>query len=197
VLLAVLFSSILIYPNKIDMPDIYLIDKNVIAFSDGWTWKGDGYKEKFSLPYHFNMEETEPLVIKNTLPGNMPDGSVIAMKSNAQSVLVKIDGETVYDIGNDSSKFSGKDFGDFWAFIKTEAECKGKEIEISLFSQRAASHGFVPEIFIGSENALFGFIFLQNGFKNIFALVIPILGLILISGYFLLGNQNQLLHPCS
>ena len=45
VLLTVVFASIWIYPKIFDMPNIYLIDKNVITFSDGWTWKGDGYKK--------------------------------------------------------------------------------------------------------------------------------------------------------
>ena len=96
---------------------------------------------KFSLPYRFDIEKTEPLVIRNTLPDKLDDGSIIAMKSTAQSVVVKIDGETVYDIGNDNEKFLGRDFGDFWAFIKTKSEYEGKEIEISLFSNRAASQG--------------------------------------------------------
>ncbi|MGI6090844.1 MAG: hypothetical protein ACOYEL_05605 [Saccharofermentanales bacterium] len=114
VLLGVIFLSILIYPNILDMPNIYLLDRDVVTFSDGCTWKGDGYKENFSLPYRFDVEETEPLVIRNTIPGNLPDCSMIAIRSNTQSVLIKIDGETVYDVGNDSDKFLGRDFGDFW-----------------------------------------------------------------------------------
>lgn len=191
VLLAVIFASIWIYPKIFDMPNIYLIDKNVITFSDGWTWKGDGYKEKFSLPYRFDIEKTEPLVIRNTLPDKLDDGSIIAMKSTAQSVVVKIDGETVYDIGNDNDKFLGRDFGDFWAFIKTKSEYEGKEIEISLFSNRAASQGAASEVFIGSESALFRHIFLQRGLWNAFAPFIIVLGLILTFGYFFFGIYKE------
>lgn len=191
VLLAVIFLSILICPNILDMPDIYLIDKNKIDFSGGWTWKGDGYKDEFSLPYRFAVKKTEPLVIKNTLPGDLPAGSVMAMKSNMQSVAVKIDGKKVYEVGTDSDEFLGRDFGEFWACIKIEPEYEGKEIETSLFSHRTASHGSAPEVFIGSESAVFGQFFSQRGLWNVFALIILILGIITILAYFIFGIYKE------
>ena len=173
------------------MPDIYLVDRNVIHFSDDWTWKGDGYKERFSLPHRFDVEKTEPLVIRNTVPDDLPAGSIIAMRSNMQSVLVKIDGETVYDIGNDSDRFLGRDLGDFWAFIKTESKYEGKEIEISLFSNRAASHGSALEVFIGSKSALFGHIFSYRGCWHFLTPIMIILGLTVILVYFFFGIYKE------
>ncbi|MGI6726117.1 MAG: diguanylate cyclase domain-containing protein [Christensenellales bacterium] len=187
VLLAFIFISILVIPHIMDMPNLYLLDRNVIDFSDGWTWKGDGYEKKYSLPYHFDVKDSEPLVIRNTIPDDLPDGSVFATRSVAHSVVVKIDGKTVYEMGNDRDKYLGRDLGTFWAFIKTEPEHKGKEIEISLFSYRTVSHGFAYEVFIGSESALYAHLFMQNGLWNIFSPVLIFLGLFIILSYFIFG----------
>lgn len=187
ILLAVLFISILIVPYVLDMPDIYIIDNKLVNFSEGWTWKGDGYKGKYNLPYHFDVGKSESLVIRNTIPDDLAEGSFIAMKSITNSVIAKIDGETVYEIGTDGDKFLGRDFGMFWVFIKTKSEYKGKEIELSLFSNRAATQGFVSEVFIGSESALYANIFFQKGLWNIFSIVLFILGAMIIISYFLFG----------
>ncbi|HHT14710.1 MAG TPA: GGDEF domain-containing protein [Clostridiales bacterium] len=187
-LLTFIFLSIVIIPHVMDdMPNLYLIDRNVIDFSDGWTWEGDGFKKEYSLPYHFDVEDSEPLVIRNTIPEDLPDGSVFATRSVAHSVVVKIDGETIYEMGNDRSQYLGRDLGTFWAFIKTEPEHKGKEIEISLFSYRTVSHGFASKVFVGSESALYAHLFTQNGLWNIFAPVLILLGLLIIFAYFVFG----------
>lgn len=191
VLLAFIFLSISIIPHIMDMPNLYLLDRKVVNFSDGWTWKGDGYEKKYSLPYHFDVENSEPLVIRNTIPDDLPDGSVFATRSVAHSVVVKIDGETIYEMGNDREKYLGRDLGTFWAFIKTEPEHKGKEIEISLFSYRTVSHGFASEVFIGSESALYAHLFMQNGLWNIFSPVIISLGLFIIFAYFVFGIYKE------
>ncbi|HHU02787.1 MAG: diguanylate cyclase [Christensenellales bacterium] len=191
VLLAFIFLSISIIPHIMDMPNLYLLDRKVVNFSDGWAWKGDGYEKKYSLPYHFDVENSEPLVIRNTIPDDLPDGSVFATRSVAHSVVVKIDGETIYEMGNDREKYLGRDLGTFWAFIKTEPEHKGKEIEISLFSYRTVSHGFASEVFIGSESALYAHLFMQNGLWNIFSPVIISLGLFIIFAYFVFGIYKE------
>jgi diguanylate cyclase (GGDEF)-like protein len=160
------------------MPDLYLVDKNVISFTEGWTWRGDGYKSSFSLPYHFDVSKTESLVIKNTIPENIPHGANITFKSYVQSVITKIDGEIVYEMGTDRDTFLGKDLGKFWVFIKLEPEHKGKEIEITLFSHRDALHGYAPEILISSKDALFAHNFSNTIWFNIFALFIVISGLL-------------------
>lgn len=174
-------------PSIVNMPDLYLIKGDVLNFSDGWTWRGDQYENKYSLPYHFNVGKSETLVIGNTLPDDLPAGSMLAMKSVANSVVVKIDGETIYEMGNDREKFRGRDLGTFWAFMKIEPQHMGREIEISLFSNRSASHGVAYEIFIGSEGALYGHLFMQKGLWNLFAPITIILGLTIILVYFFFG----------
>ncbi|HOF27060.1 MAG TPA: diguanylate cyclase [Clostridia bacterium] len=191
ILIAAIFISTFVLTDVLDMPNLYLIDREGVSFIDGWTWKGDGYKERYYLPHRFDVEKSEPLVIKNTVPDHFPAGSVIALKANVQSVVIKIDGETVYDIGNDRSKFMGRDLGNYWAVVKTQSEHKGKEIEISLFSHRAASHGFASEVFIGSESAFYGYLFAQHGLWNIFPPIIFILGIMIILTFFFLGMYKE------
>jgi diguanylate cyclase (GGDEF)-like protein len=191
ILIAAIFISTFVLTDVLGMPNLYLIDRDGVSFIDGWTWEGDGYKERYNLPHRFNVEKSEPLVIRNTVPDDFPAGSVIALKANVQSVVIKIDGETVYDIGNDRSKFMGRDLGNYWAVVKTQSEHKGKEIEISLFSHRAASHGFASEVFIGSESALYGYLFAQHGLWNIFPPIIFILGIMIILTFFFLGMYKE------
>ncbi len=105
ILIVLILFSLFYFTDALDMPNIYLIDGDVISFSNGWTWQGDGYREKFQLPYYFCCRRREPLVIRNKIPYDFPNGAKIALKSYMQSVVVKIDGETVYAVGNDNDKF--------------------------------------------------------------------------------------------
>lgn len=165
------------------MPDIYLVDRDVIYFADGWTWQGDGYQEKFHLPHYFDVGESEPLVIRNTIPEDLPHGAHIAIKSYMQSVIIKIDGETIYAAGHDSDKFLGRDFASFWAVADIAPEYKGKTVELTLFSHLSSSKGYASEPVIASGTGVLGHIFIQKGFiGNILPPLIIILGIVLIIG---------------
>lgn len=113
----------------------------------------------YQLPYHFDVNKTEPLVIRNTIPDDLPNGAKLAIKSYMQSVIVKIDGETVYAVGNDSNKFLGSYFAKFWAVADIEPEHKGKTVEFILFSNLSSSHGYVSEVIIASGTGLLRHIF--------------------------------------
>ena len=113
------------------------------------------------------------------------------MKSYRQSVVVKIDGETVYTMGDDDSRFPGKDFGNFWAVIDIEPEDRGKVIELTLFSHTPTSQGYAPEIFITSGTSLMLLVFLEKGFWNLIIMLVIILGFVLILAYFLTGFSKE------
>jgi len=182
ILIVLILFSLFYFTDALDMPNIYLIDRDVISFSNGWTWQGDGYREKFQLPYYFAVDEGEPLVIRNKIPYDFPNGAKIALKSYMQSVVVKIDGETVYAVGNDNDKFLGRDFSNFWAVIDIGPEHKGKTIEITLFSHLPSSRGYGPEVVIASGTGVLGHIFLVKGIGNVLAIFIIILGMVSIVG---------------
>jgi len=69
VLLAVIFFSLWFVPTVLDMPNLYLINEKVITFSDGWTWKGDGYADN-------NVYEDKKR-FRNTVPAKMPVGGSV------------------------------------------------------------------------------------------------------------------------
>jgi diguanylate cyclase (GGDEF)-like protein len=185
ILAIMMFFSIFFFTNALDMPDISLVDKDVISFSDDWTWQNNGYQEKFQLPYYFDVDKSEPLVIRNTIPDHLPNGAKLVFKSYMQSVIAKIDGETVYTVGHDSDKFLGKDFASFWAAIDINPEHKGKIIELTLFSNLPSSKGYASEIFITSGTGLLAHIFSVKGLWNVLSLAIIVLGFILIINCFL------------
>jgi len=180
VLSAVMLFSIIFFTDMLDMPDIYLVDRDVISFSDGWTWQGDGYQKKFHLPHYFDVDESEPLVIRNTIPDDLPNGAKIVIKSYMQSVIIKIGEETVYAVGHDSSKFLGRDFADFWAVADISPEHKGKIIELTLFTHVSSSRGYASKIIITSGTGLLGYIFFQKGLGNVLATIIIVLGIVSI-----------------
>jgi diguanylate cyclase (GGDEF)-like protein len=191
ILSAVVLFSVIFFTDILNMPNIYLVDRNVISFSDGWTWQGDGYQKKFHLPHYFDVGKSEPLIIRNTIPDDLPDGAKIALKSDMQSVEAKIDGETIYAMGHDSGKFLGKDFATFWAVIDIYPEQKGKVIELALFSHAPPSQGYASGIVIASGSGILAHIFLQKGLWNVLSIFIIVLGTILILAYFLTGIYKE------
>lgn len=185
ILIVMMVASLLYFTDALDMQNINLIDKDVYSFSEGWTWQGDEFKEKYSLPHYFDVDKTEPLVIRNTIPDELPNGAKIALKSYFNYVVAKIDGETVYAVGDDSDKFLGKDFGNFWAVIDISPEDKGKTVELTLFSHLPASKGYASEVVIASGTGLLGHIFMQKGAWNVLSLITILLGFVLVFGCIL------------
>ena len=175
-----MFASLLFFNDALDMPNIYLIDGDVFSFSQGWTWQGDGFQEQYSLPRYFDVKESEPLVIRNTIPDQLPHGAKLAVRSYMQSVVAKIDGETVYAMGDDSDKYLGKDFGNFWAVIDITPEDIGKTVELTLFSHLSTSNGYASEIVIATGTGLLGHIFFQKGAWNALSLITILLGVVVV-----------------
>jgi diguanylate cyclase (GGDEF)-like protein len=172
------------------MPDINLMDKEVRSFSQAWSRDGGGYTIEFNSPFNFEVKEGENLVIKNTIKDDINPGDVVAFKVYMQSVVVKIDGDTVYDIGTEYSKFLGRDFGSYWVFVDTVPEYVGKEIEITLFSHKPSYRGYAPEIFTGSRAAMLGYIYNQKGLWNILPFAITIAGAVIIVLSFISALHN-------
>ncbi|NLL92130.1 MAG: GGDEF domain-containing protein [Ruminococcaceae bacterium] len=191
VLALVMLFAILYFTDALNMPDIYLIDDDVSSFSGGWTWQGDNFQKKYSLPNYFDIEESEPLVIRNTIPDELPHGAKLAFKSYMQSVVAKIDGETVYAVGNDSDRFLGRDFSNFWAVIDIAPEDKGKTVELTLFSNLPASKGYASNAIIASGTSLLAHIFSEKGFGNVLAIFIIVLGMVSIAACILGRLYNQ------
>lgn len=187
ILVSLIIFSIFTFTSLFDMPDIHLIDTKVQSFSEGWTWSDGLNTFEFNLPHQLNIEKSENLIIKNTIPNDLNPGDVVAFKSYMQSVVVKIDGETVYEIGTDADRFLGRDFGSFWSFIETKPEYKGKEIEISLFSHRVPFHGYVPKVLTGSRTGMLHHIFNQKGMWNLLSFAIVIAGAAIILFHFFAG----------
>lgn len=176
--------SFLTFTSIFNMPDIYLIDTEIRSFSEGWTWNDGKSDIKIDLPHQINVGETETLVIRNTLPDDLKPGDTIAFKSYVQSVVVRIDNKTVYEMANGKNQFFGRDFDYFWVFVDTESEYKGKEIEISLFSYRAPLHGHAPEVIIGNRAGLLKYIFDLKGVWNILSFTVLVVGIFTILIYF-------------
>lgn len=191
ILSLLIIFSFLTFTSIFDMPDIYLIDTEIHSFSEGWIWNNGNKDIRIDLPYQINLGKTETLKIENTLPDNLESKDTIAFKSYMQSVVVKINNKTVYEIDYDESKFLGKDFDNFWVFIDIEPEHKGKEIEISLFSNRDALHGSAPEVIIGNRVGLLKYIFNLKGVGNILSFLIFIVGLATILIYLFAGTHKR------
>lgn len=191
ILAIIIFIFIFTFTDLFDMPNLYLIDDEIISYSGGWTLQDDDDQKRFDLPYYFNIDKSEPLVIRNIIPDHVPIGGKVVMKSYRQSVVAKIDGKTVYAMGEDESRFPGKNLGNFWAVIDIRPEDKGKVIELTLFSHTPTSQGYAPEIFITSGSSLFLLIFLEKGIWNLVIMLVIILGLVLIITYFLTGLSKE------
>ncbi|MGI6671293.1 MAG: GGDEF domain-containing protein [Christensenellales bacterium] len=190
-LFVLIICSILAFPAIFDMPDINLMDTEVRSFSEGWTWSDGKNALVFDLPYQIDVEKSESLIIKNTIPNDLNPGDVIAFKAYMQSVAVKIDGEMVYEMGTDADKFPGRDFGSFWSFVETKPEHKGKEIEIILFSHRAPFNGYASKILTGSRTGMLYHVFNQKGIWNLLSFAIAIAGIAVILLYFFAGFHKK------
>ena len=74
VLSVIVIFSLFNFTNLFDMPNLYLIDDEIISYSDGWTLQDGDDQERFHLPHYFDIGQSEPLVIRNIIPDNIPNG---------------------------------------------------------------------------------------------------------------------------
>ena len=155
-------------------------------FTDGWTLVQNGEETPVTLPARFDTGKGNEVVISNTLPDTITDGSSFMIRSAMEDVYIYIEDEVRASYATKQVK--GKPYYLPSAYVVADltAEDAGKEIRIFL---RAKSAGFINAPTLGLGNNVW-FRVVQRGMPvNFAALLVLLLGVTVGFLAVLLGGR--------
>lgn len=156
--------------------------------NEGWTITIGDTTEQITLPSAVNEARGQSVILLNTLPDDIPDGSSLMMRSSHQDAYIYINGELREQYGAEgltTSRYYAPS-----AFIVTELseEDSGAEVMIKLVIK---DNGKLNGVRISrGNNGWFG-VFRDNIAVNAVALVVLILGIILVPAALIMQRYME------
>ena len=172
--------------------DVSLNEGHVYQFNSGWEMideAGNTCSTLDSLPYRGKSDRDETVIIRNTIPVGY-SGLTMSFLSMDNSVVVKIDGETIYSFGTHNDLLFGHTSGSLINFVTIPDDSAGAEITIEFTSAYDNCAANIESISVGSKDALI--IALLQSQTSSFALVVICLALGLI--FTLLTIMRRVAH---
>ena len=107
-----------------------VLSKDINLFTvPGWTVNGE---KPTSFPYRQAVSPGETVVIKNKLPSDLDDDIYMTFRALYCSVVVDVEGETIYEYGVDPLVPLGHITGNVRILVPLSSEMAGKEVTIRM-----------------------------------------------------------------
>lgn len=180
-IITLLFVFTFIYGiNRYKGEDFGLYEKSTYSFNAGWFLEeADGSQTPIYLPADLNLPANTEYSISTYIPEEFPEGMTILFRSSQQSVRVQIDGETIYERGQNPELYPGDFRGSSWNTVRMPREYAGKKLTISFLSPYESFSGVVGEIQYGYKTALLKYIIDNQLICLIAATIMVLIGLML------------------
>ena len=114
-----------------------------------WKVQEDGIITSIELPVFIPSKQGETVVIRNTLPIALKNGTYLAFQSSNNSVKVRLDDELIYSNAVGGSE-GGKSPFPMWNFVELKESDSGREISMEFSSADPYETGIIPEILLGT-----------------------------------------------
>lgn len=143
----------------------YLVRQNhsgsiVYRYDDGWeiTIGGDEYHDVSLSEFSFKaVARGTEIVMRNTIPKEVADGSTMRLLMYLSTVEARLDGEVIYQYGQEDYR-QGRLVGSGYHFITLPNDCDGAEIEIIITAAEPAAITNIPVIeVVPSDNVYTNF----------------------------------------
>ena len=66
---------------------------DAVGFNEGWTLEMNGKTEAITLPVTVDAKNGDYLIIKNTLPAKIPNGSSLMTRASMEDMYIYVNGE--------------------------------------------------------------------------------------------------------
>lgn len=162
---------------------------DAFGFNEGWTLEMNGKTEAITLPITVDAKSGDYLIIKNTLPADISDGSSLMMRASMEDMYIFINGELREQYATESISAGAYYLPS--AYVVTELSEQDSCAEIAVHI-RVKSRGTLNEALIGQGNNVWFGIIKKNIPVNAVAFVVLILGVILIAAWLILHRLEQI-----
>lgn len=174
-------------------PDRRLINGEAVNLKKGWTM--DGHGEIVRLPFHLSDSEEYPVTIRCALPSEGRDDWILMIKSNHQTIDVKIDGKDLnalhsYDPAGSTSHFGGY-IPYHWEEVSPGAGWQGKEISITYTSNAEAFRSTLGTVLIGDRLSVLYLMVMREIFFILTVFTLITIGILLSVLNLILHRNGQ------
>lgn len=164
-------------------------------FNTGWVLDGtDGTGKTLTLPaeVHSGVRKNEPVILKNNLPGNLPDGMNLCFSTYHSTVQVYVDGKQVYQFGVNNTYGFGKSPGSTaWHFVDLPPNSAGKQVMIKSCSPYDKYAGNFNAVSIGTRSNNIKTVLHSFDLSNLLSGIVLAFGIVLFIGFLILRNTME------
>lgn len=147
------------------------------SMNENWILERNGESTFLSLPQSVNTDKGEVLIIKNTLPSDLPDGCSLLTRASMADIYIYINDELREQYATES--IDNMSFYIPSAYVVTELSQKDSGAEI-MIKIRAKTHTVLNEVQISKGNNVWFRVIQKSLPVNAIVLVVIILGVILV-----------------
>lgn len=181
-LLALVFFCLALFVNNPEK-EAPVGDFTTQEFNENWTVTGDITQENVTLPFLFANEGSITVVLENTLPADITDGSRLSMRTALQDARFTIDGTLRNEYVIDNFSLLNDPLPSAYIVLDLTEEDAGKSIKIEL---SATGRMKLNEIRIGYGNNLWFELLSQNLFVVIASILLVCGGFLAVLSFFVL-----------
>lgn len=147
------------------------------SMNENWILERNGESTFLSLPQSVNTDKGEVLIIKNTLPSDLPDGCSLLTRASMADIYIYINDELREQYATES--IDNMSFYIPSAYVVTELSEKDSGAEI-MIKIHAKTHTVLNEVQISKGNNVWFRVIQKSLPVNAIVLVVIILGVILV-----------------
>ena len=161
---------------------------DAVGFNEGWTLEMNGKTEAITLPVTVDAKSGDFLIIKNTLPADIPNESSLMMRASMEDIYIYINGELREQYAMESISVGAYSLPSAYVVTELSEQDSCAEITVQI---RVKTRGTLNEILIGPGNNVWFSVIQKNIPVNAVAFVVLILGVILIIAWLVLHRFEQ------
>lgn len=137
------------------------------------------------------LAEGESITIHKKLPSKMSEGSNLILKETNFHIRAYVDGQFIYEIGENSNLKFGTEIGRVWIAIPLPSDSDGKQIELCIENFGGKRQVEIQSLAIGTESDL-NYVVLKDNIANIVESSLAFLLGILLLIYAFALKKNQI-----
>jgi len=158
------------------------------GFNEGWTLNG----MVITLPTTVDSHVGDEIVISNTLPADISDGSTLMIRSSMEDIRISVDGELRSEYTTESIKGTPYYIPSAYVAADLNEEDAGREITISLMFKSA---GAINEVVISHGNNAWFRVIRDSLPVNLIAVFVLAVGAIIVVVTLLLNGSYHVTAP--
>lgn len=161
---------------------------DAVGFNEGWTLEMNGNTEAITLPVTVNAKNGDYLIIKNTLPADIPNGSSLMMRASMEDMYIYINGELREQYATESVSVASYYLPSAYVVTELSEQDSCAEIAVHILVK---TRGTLNEVLIGQGNNVWFSVIKRSIPVNAVAFVVLVLGVLLIIAWLVLHRFGQ------